>query len=184
MYLRHSVVLLLCGLVSGVQAGGTFYHAHRERTRCSVPRYDYQVKSPPIAASVISEAAVPVTGGPSNGQIVEVGRAFVFDDIKAGPLQLTNLAAKSDSAGNVLVTGVVTHTGGDAQQLQGGKAVIRIEPLTSAGANSRNPAVLAAREASCWVRRGEPETVQICVNKGTFGDVQRVRVFLEYRPVR
>lgn len=184
MYVRHSVALLLCALVSGVQAGGTFYHSHRERTRCSVPRYDYQVKHPPVVNSVISESAVPITGGLSNGQIVEVGRAFVFGDITAGPLQLTSLAAKSDSAGNVLVTGVVSHTGGDAQQLQGGKAVIRIEPLTSAGTNTRNPAVLAAQEASVWVKRGEPETIQMCINKGTFGDVQRVRVFLEYRPVR
>lgn len=191
-----TVVAILVALSSttvapALDAGDRFFQSHRERTRRSIPSYDYRAGKPSAVSAVVSEPAVifsSTTSAPANpgaaSQVVEVGRAFVFNDLTAGPLVLTSLGAKADTSGNILVTGVLIHTGGGAKQFLGGKAVIRIEPLTSTGTTVQNPTVLACREASCWVRRDEPETVQICVHKEGFGDVERVRVFLEYRSVR
>jgi len=172
--------------------GELFFHSHRERTRCSIPNYSYRAGGSPAVSVVSSESAVVIldTSTPSATQSVpEFGRAFVFNDLKAGPMVLTSLAAKTDRTGNLIVTGTINHTGGDSQQLLGGKAVIRVEPLTSAGTGNTTSTVLACKEASCWVRRNEPETIQIALQysseeKSRFGQVERVRVFLEYHPNR
>lgn len=171
--------------------GELFFHSHKERTRCSIPNYSYRAGGSPAVSVVTSESAVITldTSAPSTQTVPEVGRAFVFNDLKAGPMVLTNLAAKTDRSGNLIVTGTINHTGGDSQQLLGGKAVIRVEPLTSAGTGTTTSTVLACKEASCWVRRNEPETIQIALQysseeKSRFGQVERVRVFLEYHPNR
>jgi hypothetical protein len=190
----------LCTPLAGpeVNAGDLFLQMRVERSRCHIPNYDYRANRNPAVSAVVSEPAIlyltPITvasalpGAPTT-QLAEQGRAFVFNDLVAGPLVLTSLGAKTDASGKIIVTGVLNHTGGDSGQLLGGKAVIRVEPLTAAGLTAQNSTVIAAKECSCWVRKNEPETVQICVqyspyHPGAFGDVERVRVFLEYHPNR
>ena len=180
-------------------AADRFYQAHRERSRPGIPNYAYRTGKSPAVLAVMSEPAIPLprttattTAGSAAAtvlQVNETGRAFVFDDLRAGPLVLTSLGAKTDSHGCLIVTGIIIHTGGDSGQLLGGKAVLRVEPLTSTGTTAKNSTILACKEASCWVRRNEPEAVQICLpdSCGTtdrFGEVERVRVFLEYHANR
>ena len=190
----------LCGPWAGphVVAGDLFLQRRVERSRCHIPNYDYQATRSSAVSAVVSEPAIlflaPRTAGrdvnrPDIVQVTEQGRAFVFNDLTAGPLVLTSIGAKTDISGKIIVTGVLIHTGGDAGQLLGGKAVIRVEPLTATGTTAQNSTVLAAKECTWWVRKNEPETVQICVPyapyyPGAFGDVERVRVFLEYHPNR
>lgn len=122
--------------------------------------------------------------------VTEQSRAFVFNDVIAGPLVLSGIAAKTNPRDRtILITGILNHTGGDSGQLLGGKAVIRVEPLSSPGSTAQNATAIAITETSLWVRRNEPETVQILVqyspsHPGGFGDVDRVRLFLEYHPNR
>ena len=179
-------------------ADDLFFQMRVERSRCHIPNYDYQATRRPAVSAVVSEPAIlflapRVVGTDVNGadtvQVTEQGRAFVFNDLIAGPLVFTSLGAKTDISGKIIVTGVLNHTGGDTGQLLGGKAVIRVEPLTATGTTVQNSTVLAAKECMWWVRKNEPETVQICVPyapyyPGAFGDVERVRVFLEYHPNR
>lgn len=179
-------------------ADDLFFQKRVERSKCHIPHYDYQVSRNPAVSAVLSEPAIlflapRVVGIDVNGadmvQVTEQGRAFVFNDLTAGPLVFTSLGAKTDISGRIIVTGVLNHTGGDAGQLLGGKAVIRVEPLTATGSTSQNSTVLAAKECTWWVRKNQPETVQICVpyapyHPRAFGDVERVRVFLEYHPNR
>ena len=194
------LALPLCGTLAAphVIAGDLFLQKRVERSRCHIPNYDYQPNRNPAVSAVVSEPAIlflapRVVGTNVNGaeivQVSEQGRAFVFNDLTAGPLVFTSLGAKTDISGKIIVTGVLNHTGGDAGQLLGGKAVIRVEPLTATGTTAQNSTVLAAKECIWWVRKNEPETVQICVPyapyyPGAFGDVERVRVFLEYHPNR
>ena len=194
------LALPLCGTLAAphVIAGDLFLQKRVERSRCHIPNYDYQPNRNPAVSAVVSEPAIlflapRVVGTNVNGaeivQVSEQGRAFVFNDLTAGPLVFTSLGAKTDISGKIIVTGVLNHTGGDAGQLLGGKAVIRVEPLTATGTTVQNPTVIAAKECIWWVRKNEPETVQICVPyspyyPGAFGDVERVRVFLEYHPNR
>ena len=190
----------LCGSWAAphVIAGDLFLQKRVERSRCHIPNYDYQPNRNAAVSAVVSEPAIlflapRVVGTDVNGaeivQVSEQGRAFVFNDLTAGPLVFTSLGAKTDISGKIIVTGVLNHTGGDAGQLLGGKAVIRVEPLTATGTTVQNSTVLAAKECMWWVRKNEPETVQILVPyapyyPGAFGDVERVRVFLEYHPNR
>ncbi len=185
---------------SGLPAGDRFFQSHRERTRSSVPSYAYRAGKSPAVSAVVSEPAIILlkttttttstgAGATSTLLVSESGRAFVFNDLVAGPLVLTSLGAKTDGDGCIVLTGVINHTGGDSGQLLGGKAVIRVEPLTSTGTTVANSTILAAKEASCWVRRNEPEAIQICLpysseTPGRFGEVERVRVFLEYHANR
>ncbi len=194
------LALPLCGTLAAphVIAGDLFLQKRVERSRCHIPNYDYQPNRNAAVSAVVSEPAIlflapRVVGTDVNGaeivQVSEQGRAFVFNDLTAGPLVFTSLGAKTDISGKIIVTGVLNHTGGDAGQLLGGKAVIRVEPLTATGTTAQNSTVLAAKECIWWVRKNEPETVQICVPyapyyPGAFGDVERVRVFLEYHPNR
>ena len=194
------LALPLCGTLAAphVIAGDLFLQKRVERSRCHIPNYDYQPNRNAAVSAVVSEPAIlflapRVVGTNVNGaeivQVSEQGRAFVFNDLTAGPLVFTSLGAKTDISGKIIVTGVLNHTGGDAGQLLGGKAVIRVEPLTATGTTVQNPTVIAAKECIWWVRKNEPETVQICVPyspyyPGAFGDVERVRVFLEYHPNR
>lgn len=193
-------VVSLCGTLAAPQgiAGDLFIQKRVERSKCHIPNYDYRVSRNPAVSAVISEPAIlflapTVVGINANGsnvvQATEQGRAFVFNDLTAGPLVFTSLGAKTDISGRIIVTGVLNHTGGDSGQLLGGKAVIRVEPLTATGTTAQNSTVLAAKECMWWVRKNEPETVQICVPyaphyPGAFGNVERVRVFLEYHPNR
>lgn len=175
--------------VSTLPGGERFFHSHRERTRCSVPNYLYRSGGSPTVSKVVSEPAVVILDTSTSAASSELGRTFVFNDLKAGPLELTNLGAKTDSMGQIIVTGTINHTGGDTQQLLGGKAVLRVEPLTSVNTANTTSTVLACQEASCWVRRNEPETIQMVLQyssaeKFRFGKVERVRVFLEYHPNR
>lgn len=183
---------------SHLVASDLFFQARVERSKRCIPNYDYRATRASAVSAVVSEPAIllvtpeitvsSVTGTESV-QLSERGRAFVFNDLVAGPLVLTSLGAKTDTSGKIIVTGVLNHTGGDSGQLLGGKAVIRVEPLTATGTTVRNSTVIAAKECTWWVRKNEPETVQICVqyspyHPGAFGDVERVRVFLEYHPNR
>lgn len=179
-------------------AGELFLQRRIERSKCHIPNYDYQATRSSAVSAVVSEPAIlflapKVVGTDANGanvvQVTEQGRAFVFNDLTAGPLVFTSLGAKTDISGRIIVTGVLNHTGGDSGQLLGGKAVIRVEPLTATGTTAQNSTVLAAKECMWWVRKNQPETVQICVPyapyyPGAFGEVERVRVFLEYHPNR
>ena len=192
--------LSLCGTVAAPHgiADDRFSQRHVERSRCHIPNYDYRANRNTAVSAVVSEPAVlflspRVVGTDVNGadmvQLTEQGRAFVFNDLAAGPMVLTSLGAKTDTSGKILVTGVLNHTGGDSGQLLGGKAVIRVEPLTATGTTAKNSTVIAVKECTWWVRKNEPETIQICVpyapyHPGAFGDVERVRVFLEYHPNR
>lgn len=185
---------------SGLPAGDRFFQAHRERTRSSIPNYAYRADKSPAVSAVLSEPAIillstnattttSASGVASTLQVTVSGRAFVLNDLVAGPLVLTSLGAKTDNQGCLILTGIINHTGGDSGQLLGGKAVLRVEPLTSTGTTATNSTILACKEASCWVRRNEPEAVQICLpyssgSPGRFGEVERVRVFLEYHANR
>ena len=190
-----ALLSLLCLLwaSSGLPAGDRFFQAHREQTRCSIPNYAYRAGKSPAVSAVVSEQAIILRnsqpGTPPTVQVEELGRAFVFNDLVAGPLVLTSLGAKTDGNGDIILTGIINHTGGDSGQLLGGKAVLRVEPLTSTGTTAKNSTILAAQEASCWVRRNEPEAIQICLPYSSgqtrrFGEVERVRVFLEYHANR
>lgn len=190
---------------SQLAAHDLFLQMRVERSRCCIPRYNYRAGQSPAVSAVVSEPAilmlapgddvqgefmaVPPTAGATPVRLFETNRAFVFNEVLAGPLVLSGLGASTNSHGQILVTGILNHTGGDSGQLLGGKAVLRVEPLTATGTTVQNSTALAVRETMYWVRRNEPETVQICVqyaphHNGGFGDVERVRVFLEYHPNR
>lgn len=176
-----------------VFAGDVFFRSRVARTRCCIPDYGYRAGGTPAVSAVVSEPAIlflTTTNEPRTPRVTEQSRAFVFNDVTAGPLVLSGLAAKTDPIQKtILVTGILNHTGGDSGQLLGGKAVIRVEPLSSPGSTAQNATAIAVKECSVWIRRNEPETVQISVQyashyPGAFGDVDRVRLFLEYHPNR
>jgi len=112
---------------------------------------------------------------------------FVFQNVQSGPLVLADIAGAVKRDGTVLVTGVLNHTGGDVGQLQGGKAVIRLEVMQGVGGIQGRSLVCPCKEYTCWVRRGEPETIQLYMNCGLFNsieDVEQLRLFVEYHPSR
>lgn len=198
-YVIVSIATILAGFASSpLTAHDLFLQMRVERSRCCIPHYNYRAGQSPAVSAVVSEPAILIVTpaltavaatGATTTQVAAETRAFVFDDVIAGPLVLSGLGAKTNAEGQLMITGILNHTGGDSGQLAGGKAVIRVEPLTATGTTAKNATTLAVREATCWVRRNEPEPVQICVqyqahHQGGFGDVERVRVFLEYHPNR
>jgi len=194
MKLSAVTCVAVFSVIAGSQlaADDLFFQMRVERSRRCIPNYDYRAGQSAAVSAVVSEPAVLFVV-PSNTRQnflpTETTRAFVFNDVVAGPMILAGLGAKTNANGQILVTGILNHTGGDTGQLLGGRAVIRVEPLTATGTTAQNSTALAVREVNCWVRRNEPETVQICVqypnhHNGGFGDVERVRVFLEYHPNR
>ncbi|MFO0979827.1 MAG: hypothetical protein U0996_25735 [Planctomycetaceae bacterium] len=169
-------------------AGELFLQMRVEKTRCGVPcRYDYRTSTKTQSvqtASVISEPAI-TTGPVSSTPRLQ----FVFDDVESGPVTLKHLSATTDGNGGIRVSGILNHTGGATGQLQGGKVVLRVEPLTNVNTTTKTGTLLAEGKTELWVRRNEPETVHVDVQyashyPGGFGDVQRVRLFLEYQPNR
>ena len=190
------VSILAVFATAQIKAGDHFLQMRCERSRRCLPRYDYQASKATAVSAVISEPAIvivtPATPGsadPATPNAQHVSSAFVFDELRAGPLVLTSLSAKTDGTGRIRVSGVLNHTGGDSGQLLGGKAVICVEPLTATGSTAKNATTLAVQDDGDWVRRNQPKTVQMDVqyentHPWTFGDVERVRVFLEYYPSR
>ena len=188
-------LVALAAILGSVQAfaGDVFFRSRVARTRCCIPDYAYRAGGSPAVSAVVSEPAIlflKATEAQRGERVTEQSRAFVFNDVTAGPLVLSGLAAKTDpSQKTILISGILNHTGGDSGQLLGGKAVIRVELLSSPGSTAENATAIAGREMSFWIRRNEPETVQIPVqyrhhHPGGFGDVDRVRLFLEYHPNR
>jgi hypothetical protein len=173
-------------------ADDLFFQTRVERTRRCIPNYNYRAGQSSAVSAVVSEPAILIlmpADSTAAGTTAITTRAFVFDDVTAGPMVLSGLAAKTNGDGEIVISGILNHTGGDSGQLLGGKALIRVEPLTAAGTTAKNATTLIVREATCWVRRNEPEPVHICVQYASpyqagFGDVERVRVFLEYHPNR
>lgn len=192
MFIRRLTLIALIFAVNVSWGGPTFFQQHRTRTRCQIPGYDYRSSGATVAATTTSEAAIPrfaeANGAVinANGAPVQIGCNYVLGDTTAGPLTLTDTAAWGTGR-EAAVTGIITHSGGDVGQLAGGKAVIRVELLQKVGTVSGNTPVLTCREFTCWVRKGESETVQMCLElpaHASIQDVDRVRLYLEYHPNR
>ncbi len=166
--------------------GDHFLQWRVERTRCTIPAYDYQTSKPSAASGIISETAI-IAVNPPEVDSTEI-RTFVFDKVTAGPATLSGLSAVASGDGNVLVSGILKHTGGDAGQLQGNKVIVRAEALTATGETAETGTVLATEETAIWVRKGRPQTLNLSLNSMSLSKVpakvERIRLYLETHPCR
>ena len=186
-----SIVAAFLTLQTVVPAGDLFFQSRNARSKHCIPAFDYRTSRAEATTAVTSAAAVPLLDTqPANNRVVENSRQFVLPDAQSGPILLSDLSAKTfPDRGMLLVTGILTHSGGVTGQQQGAKAVIRVDALGGVGNQPANLPVIARREAACWVRQNEPETVQIMLecNPVLLAEIQRVgriRLFLEYHPNR
>ena len=115
-------------------------------------------------------------------------RTFVFDKVTAGPATLSGLSAVASEDGEIIVSGILKHTGGDAGQLQGNKVIVRAEALTATGETAETGTVLATEETAIWVRKGRPQTLNLSLNSMSLSKVpakvERIRLYLETHPCR
>ena len=178
--------------ITGVSsAGEIFFQCRTARSKHCLPAYDYRTSHSEATTAVISAGAIPLMDtSPASNSVVEKSRQFVLPDAQSGPILLSGLSAKTfPKRGLLLVTGVLTHSGGTNGQQLGGKAVIRVDALGGVGTNTTNLPVVASREVACWVRQNEPETVQIMLecNPVLLAEIERlghIRLNLEYHPNR
>ena len=172
-------------------AGEIFFQCRTARSKHCLPAYDYRTSHSEATTAVISAAAIPLMDTlPASNSVVEYSRQFVLPDAQSGPILLSGLSAKTfPKRGLLLVTGVLTHSGGPNGQQMGGKAVIRVDALGGVGTAVTNLTVMASREVSYWVRQDEPETIQIGLecNQILLAEIKQlghIRVNLEYHPNR
>lgn len=189
--LTCATVLLACVTIADSAFGGKlFFQTRRARSRNCIPSFDYRTSSAKAAASVTSQQAVPISKAGINGGTVETQRLFVLPDATAGSVTLSDAAARlNTNTKTLIVSGVLTHSGGIAGQQSGGKAVIHVSVLGAAGTSSAPLPVLHRQECAYWVRKGEPETFQILLrgdSKHLTGieSAARIRLILEYHPNR
>ena len=175
------IVLILSVVLTvslGVGAECRAGHVHRRCVRsksCLPKKYAYRRRAPQFASVQTSEAAIPVNFSLSSATPASADQAatspsvnagekrFVLNGVSAGPLRLSQGAAILDSKGNFRFTGDLTHSGGDAGHLRGGKAVIRLNVLAalSPGQTAESAPVAWSVADEFWVNRGQPRTVVI-----------------------
>lgn len=175
-------ITLLALLTSTGFAGDTFLHWQTKCSRCSIPGWNYQTQANNQlpSAVLVSESAV---------EVAET-RSFTFDNLAAGPLKMTSISAYSDSQQKPpAFTAILEHTGGETGLLIGGQAQIRIEGLAATAGSRDRGVVVCTAEKTVWVRKGTPLTINLDLNSATENlkkdtPVERVRVYLQYRPGR
>lgn len=190
--IRIVVLVLLCASAAvTVQAGRLFFQTRLAASRRCIPAFDYRSSRAGETGVVVSQVAVPVSRPNAAGNGVDVTeRLFVIPDAAAGLVRFTKAAGRIDVARKTLVvSGILTHTGGTSGQQKAGKAVIRVDALGGGGTVVAPAPVLARSHCACWVRAGEPETVQLllrCDPRYLTGieSSSRIRLFLEYHPSR
>jgi hypothetical protein len=175
-----SALLFLQLLHNSAQAGDTFLHWQTRCSRCSLPGWNYQVTDDTPVAVLVSEPAISAAGSTS----------FTFDKLTAGPLQLSQISALANSGNPApAFSATLRHTGGNTGLLAGGQAIIRVEGLAATAGTPDRGVVVCAAEQTVWVRRGIPLTIDLALNSATKNlhsgtQIERVRVYLQYRPSR
>lgn len=188
----ESLMIVLLGVFwcsSGQECHAGFCYLRFVRSRCCVPRdYEYGIASPKATSTMSSEMAIP-TNFKSNTALETSTRRvsprekrFVVNDVSAGPIHLTNVAALLQDNGRFRLSGIAIHSGGDSGQLLGGKVVIHVRAMAAPAASS--PIIWSA-QGEFWVKRGKPTAIEIpspnrTVTKRHFSDVSKIQVYLEY----
>lgn len=205
---RISSIVIWGLLFSSCTGDDLFFQMRQQRTRCSIPKYDYRIVQQPATSAVVSETAVVVvrlsslrddSTEESSGS--EISRSFISDDVIAGPAEMRGIAATAIQAeGKLRLTGTLIHTGGDKKHLQGGKVVVKMQCLTTPGESSAASVVVGEVAREFWIRPGIPQAAILELPEGNsltavdsqtdftpVGGIQsisRVRVYLEYYPSR
>jgi hypothetical protein len=140
-------------------------------------------------AAEFSTRLVKPPGGARVPEVYVTNKRFVFDDIAAGPIQLTRAAAMLAEDGHFYFTAVLMHSGGDSGQLLGGKAVIRIEALAALPTGQSNPAAPVTWHTTreYWVIPGQPTMIDldgIVAHTSDFSNISNIQVYLAQYPSR
>ncbi len=207
--MKYFSSVIIWGLTLGsCIAGDVFFQMRQERTRCCIPTYDYRIAQRPAVSAVTSESAIVlvklssgIDSSSAESVISEQGRAFVAADVSAGPAEMKEISASVvNESGIVRLTGTLNHTGGDSKHLQGGRVVVKMQPLASPGESGASSLVLGEVTREYWIRPGIPQAVILdlgesaiptepgheigLVSAGRIQTTSRVRVYLEYHPSR
>jgi len=188
----HLTILMTAALWPGSphECRAGLRHIRFVRSRCCVPRGYAYGNASPMAASVetSSGTAIPANFKLISGteSVIAREKRFVVNDVSAGPVRLTKVAALLEDNGRFRLTGIATHSGGDSGQLLGGKVVIYVRALATQSASS--PVTWSAKYAR-WVKRGQPTAIEIlspnrAVSQRYFSHVTNIQVYLEYYPNR
>ena len=175
-----SALLLLPLMQTYCTAGDMFLHRQSNSTRCSIPGWNYQVNTDTPSAVLVSEPAISVNGETS----------FTFDKLASGPLQLSQISALANGDHPApAFSATLKHTGGKTGLLNGGQAVIRVEGLAGTAGTADRGVVVCAAEQTVWVRKDAPLTIDMTLNSATKNlksdtPIERIRVYLQYRPNR
>lgn len=166
--MRHQSVTIVSVLlavvllpVASTSAGKLYFHLHRTRTKCCLPKHHYGHDTPRFGASDFAVANAAV--GPEGQQ----RKPFHFRAIAltVDQLQLDQIGlAIYESEERIIATGRITHNGGDGG-LIGNNVTIRVRAYVASSPDSNqippDAVVIWQSERKIWVSRDRPEFISL-----------------------
>ena len=180
-FLRSASLSLVSAALclSPAAAGDHFLQFRVEKSRCCIEDHGYQMQGKPEVASAISAPGIDLPLS---------RRQFVIEDVTAGRVLLSGLTGLAVNDRELTVSGVLNHTG-NINQFSGGQVEVLVEALTAAPNGSTRGVVIGREKKTLWLPTGKPKPITLTTDCGageshTLEKIERVRVYLTYRPGR